>query len=37
MLSRIVYGYVGAQDAYDEADYINDLLISQLYGMAAEG
>jgi hypothetical protein len=37
MLSQIVYGYVGAQWVYYEDDYINNLLMSQPYGMAAEG
>jgi hypothetical protein len=32
-----VNGCVGAQDADDEGDYINDLLMSQLYGVAGSG
>jgi hypothetical protein len=36
-VSHIVYGYVGAQDTYDEGDYINDLLMWQLHGMTGEG
>jgi hypothetical protein len=36
-VADIVNGCVGAQDADDEGDYINDLLMSQRYGVAGSG
>jgi hypothetical protein len=36
-VADIVNGCVGAQDADDEDDYINDLLMSQRYDMAGSG